>query len=48
VFINQIVPVRFVKIAGSDDPFVGQPLYVIVDYRDSTLLRPERDFDFLS
>ena len=47
--VDRIVNVRFADVARADSPFAGQPLYQIFDQKRSasTLMRPERDFDFL-
>ena len=46
---DSIVTVRFAEVAGVDSRFAGQRLYYIVGQKASalTLVRPERDFDFL-
>jgi hypothetical protein len=47
--IDRIVNVRFADVAGPNSPFAGQSLYRIFGptRSGSTLMRPERDFDFL-
>jgi hypothetical protein len=47
--VDRIVNVRFTDVAGADSSFAGQSLYHIFGQGRSvrTLMRPERDFDFL-
>jgi hypothetical protein len=47
--IDTIVTVRFANVAGAGSRLAGQRLYYIVGQGTSTptLVRPERDFDFL-
>jgi hypothetical protein len=47
--IDSIVTVRFAEVADADSRLARQRLYYIVGHGNSapTLVRPERDFDFL-
>jgi len=45
--IENLVTVRFVRLADAGAPYAGERLYRIVTKGAARQLRPERDFDFL-